>query len=82
MFDLKLFQPPPSLFRFQPFWFWNRDMTDEQIGPWSPYRWTGSSNLLRKGANQVEVKVTNTLSGLLEGKYFDYASHTLQPVNN
>ncbi|GAA4842553.1 hypothetical protein GCM10023310_20590 [Paenibacillus vulneris] len=52
------------------------------VRPWSPYRWTGPSKLLRKGANRVEVKVTNSLIGLLEGKYFDYPSHTLLPVNS
>jgi hypothetical protein len=47
---------------------------------WSPYRWIGNAELLRKGEILVEVKVTNTLIGMLEGKYFDYAEHAVKPV--
>lgn len=47
---------------------------------WSPYRWTGSTELLHKGSNLVEIKVANTLIGLLEGNYFDYTVHTVKPV--
>lgn len=48
---------------------------------WMPYRFGGSASLLREGANRIEVRVTNTLIGLLEGKYFDYAKHELKPVS-
>ncbi|WP_159884428.1 glycosyl hydrolase [Paenibacillus puerhi] len=51
------------------------------VRAWSPYRWKGESGWLRDGENRVEVRVTNTLIGLLEGKYFHYASHELKPVN-
>ena len=47
---------------------------------WSPYRWQGESSLLRQGENMVEVRVTNTLSGMLEGSYFDEGSHQIVPV--
>ncbi|MBO0791358.1 MAG: hypothetical protein J2P36_10460, partial [Ktedonobacteraceae bacterium] len=47
---------------------------------WSPYRWRGASTLLRQGSNSVEIRVTNTLSGLLEGTYFDERSHQMRPV--
>lgn len=47
---------------------------------WSPYRWTGSSALLQAGDNQIEVRITNTLIGILEGKRFDYAEHQLHDV--
>ena len=47
---------------------------------WSPYRWQGESSLLRQGENTVEVRVTNTLSGMLEGSYFDEGSHQIVPV--
>jgi len=45
------------------------------IRPWSPYVWGGASEILREGANEIEVRVTGTLIGLLEGKYFDYEQH-------
>jgi|GEM_PF-222206 len=47
---------------------------------WSPYVWEGDSAILQPGANTVEVTVTTTLIGLLEGRYFDEASHALYPV--
>ncbi|MEI7025149.1 glycosyl hydrolase [Paenibacillus sp. y28] len=52
------------------------------VRPWSPYRWEGASALLRPGSNDVEVRVTNTLIGLIEGKYFDYQAHTVIPVEH
>ncbi|HEY5004305.1 MAG TPA: glycosyl hydrolase, partial [Ktedonobacteraceae bacterium] len=48
---------------------------------WSPYRWQGESALLREGDNLVEVRVTNTLSGMLEGSYFDERSHQIVPMD-
>ncbi|GGG25549.1 glycosyl hydrolase [Paenibacillus abyssi] len=50
------------------------------VQPWTPYEWKGSSSLLAEGENIIEVKVTNTLIGMLEGKYFDYESHSLEEV--
>lgn len=47
---------------------------------WSPYRWQGESAVLREGINTVEVRVTNTLSGMLEGAYFDERSHQIVPI--
>lgn len=47
---------------------------------WSPYRWSGSSSILRAGDNRVEVRITNTLIGMLEGKQFDYAGHRLYDI--
>ncbi len=47
------------------------------VRAWSPYTWQGSRSLLLNGQNQLEVRLTNTLSGLLEGKYFDYSAHGL-----
>ncbi|MFD1674049.1 glycosyl hydrolase [Alicyclobacillus fodiniaquatilis] len=52
------------------------------VRPWSPYRWRGDTNLLRSGDNLIEVQVTNTLVGMLEGKYFDYANHQLIDVTD
>src|SRR5699024_11832408 len=49
---------------------------------WSPYRWEGETKILQSGDNSIEVEVTNTLIGLLEGKYFDYDSHTLKDVKD
>ncbi|WP_028548114.1 glycosyl hydrolase [Paenibacillus sp. UNC451MF] len=48
---------------------------------WMPYRFRGQTSELVVGTNHVEVRVTNTLIGLLEGKYFDYARHELKPVS-
>lgn len=50
------------------------------VRPWTPYVWEGDRALLQAGANRIEVRVTNTLAGLLEGKWFDYEAHQLQPV--
>ncbi|SFK67410.1 hypothetical protein SAMN03159341_10132 [Paenibacillus sp. 1_12] len=47
---------------------------------WSPYIWEGPASLLREADNHVEVKVTNTLIGLLEGKYFDYEEHAVKLI--
>ncbi|WP_165842207.1 glycosyl hydrolase [Paenibacillus xerothermodurans] len=49
------------------------------VRPWTPYRWTGAVEWLREGSNALEVRVTNTLVGLLDGTTFDYRSHTLKP---
>lgn len=47
---------------------------------WMPYRFSGPASILIEGINHIEVRVTNTLIGLLEGKYFDYAKHELKPA--
>lgn len=47
---------------------------------WSPYTWEADASLLRQGVNELEVRVTSTLIGLLEGKYFDYIQHKVEPV--
>lgn len=47
------------------------------VKPWSPYVWVGNRDLVQAGENRLEVRVTNTLVGLLEGRYFDYSSHRL-----
>jgi hypothetical protein len=69
---------------------WNPDFHDcaevfvngQPLGvrPWTPYEWRGRTDVLRSGANEVEVRVTTTLIGMLEGRRFDYPSHTLQPA--
>ncbi|MFB9277843.1 glycosyl hydrolase [Cohnella cellulosilytica] len=50
------------------------------VRPWTPYRWSGETQWLREGANEVEVRVTGTLVSFLDGDYFDYAAHKLRPV--
>lgn len=47
---------------------------------WSPYRWQGRTQLLRIGPNIFEVRVTNTINGMLEGTYFDEQQHRIAPV--
>ncbi|MEC0229910.1 glycosyl hydrolase [Paenibacillus alba] len=51
------------------------------VRPWSPYVWEGSAANLRQGANQLEVRVTGTLIGMLEGKYFDYQEHRVADIH-
>jgi len=50
------------------------------VRAWTPYQWKGLTSNLNEGKNEVEVKVTNTLIGFLEGKYFDYKEHLLRNV--
>jgi hypothetical protein len=50
------------------------------VRPWSPYVWTGLTSGLKLGANELEVRVTGTLIGLLEGKYFDYKEHKVVTI--
>jgi hypothetical protein len=50
------------------------------VRPWTPYRWAGSTDWLHQGDNELEIRVTNTLIGLLEGLTFDYETHTLQRI--
>ncbi|MFD1952855.1 hypothetical protein ACFSL6_01355 [Paenibacillus thailandensis] len=47
---------------------------------WTPYRWQGDTAVLKAGRNEIEVIVTDSLAGLLEGRYFDYARHELRSV--
>jgi hypothetical protein len=49
---------------------------------WSPYRWKGEVSWLRPGDNDIEVRITNTLIGLLEGTYFDSEHHRLQDAGH
>lgn len=51
------------------------------VRAWTPYQWEGPTSILQLGENEIEIKVTNTLIGLLEGKSFDYDTHTLKNVN-
>jgi len=37
---------------------------------------------LRPGDNDIEVRITNTLIGLLEGTYFDSEHHRLQDAGH
>ncbi|MOA22987.1 hypothetical protein D3C78_1435850 [compost metagenome] len=50
------------------------------VRAWTPYIWSGPISILREGDDDIEIVVTKTLIGLLEGKTFDYKTHTLQPV--
>jgi len=52
------------------------------VRPWTPYRWIGDRSILKQGDNLIEVRVTNTLVGLLEGKIFDYATHSLRRIQD
>lgn len=50
------------------------------VKAWSPYRWEGQTAFLLQGDNVIEVKVTNTLIGLFEGKFFNYDTHEYHDV--
>jgi len=52
------------------------------VKAWTPYQWEGASQILHQGDNELEVRITNTLIGLLEGKYFDYQEHQLREVTS
>lgn len=49
---------------------------------WSPYRWKGDTSWLRPGDNDIEIRITSTLIGLLEGTYFDSEHHRLQDAGH
>ncbi|MFD0676234.1 MULTISPECIES: glycosyl hydrolase [unclassified Paenibacillus] len=50
------------------------------VRPWSPYTWSCPSSILSLTGNEIELRVTGTLIGLLEGKYFNYKTHSLESV--
>lgn len=50
------------------------------VRAWSPYEWACDPAILCQGENELELQVTNTLIGTLEGKYFDYQEHRLRDV--
>ncbi|MDR6880703.1 glycosyl hydrolase [Bacillus sp. 3255] len=52
------------------------------VRPWSPYTWEGDTPGLQQGVNRIEVRVTGTLIGLLEGKYFDYREHRIDDIHS
>ncbi|MFA9378862.1 MAG: glycosyl hydrolase [Lachnotalea sp.] len=51
----------------------------ENVGvkAYTPYVWEVKAQILKKGANKVNFKLTNTLANMLDGTYFDYDSHQL-----
>ncbi|MCR8635354.1 glycosyl hydrolase [Paenibacillus radicis (ex Xue et al. 2023)] len=52
------------------------------VRSWTPYSWEGSSSVLQNGENLIEIRVTNTLVGLLEGKTFNYATHKIERIED
>lgn len=44
----------------------------------SPYIWKGDGAMLKKGENEVEICRTNTLSGMLDGTWFDDKKHCVR----
>jgi hypothetical protein len=57
-------------------------LNDYSLGvkAWSPYTWRGNQSWLKLGENKLEVRITNTLVRLLEGRYFDYKTHRLLTI--
>jgi len=47
---------------------------------WLPYRWKGTSAILKIGNNSVEIRQTNTLSGMLDGLFFDERTHQMLSI--
>lgn len=50
------------------------------VKAYTPYAWTCEKGCLRDGGNRVTVRITNTLANMLDGTYFDYASHSLMKI--
>ena len=50
------------------------EVNGEKLGAraFSPYCWSGSASLLKKGENSIRLTIANTLINMLEGSYFDY----------
>lgn len=42
---------------------------------WAEYGWEVPDEAIRQGENQITLKVANTMSGLMEGQYFDQEAH-------
>ncbi len=42
---------------------------------WAEYGWEVPDEAIRQGENQLTLKVANTMSGLMEGQYFDQEAH-------
>ncbi|MDF2959055.1 MAG: hypothetical protein K0S39_790 [Paenibacillus sp.] len=51
------------------------------VRSWTPYVWTGQGEWLAPGANNLELRVDNTLSLRLDGTYFDYALHQIKETS-
>lgn len=47
------------------------------VRAFSPYTFPVEKNVLKAGPNEITLKVTNTLSNMLDGTYFDYKKHAL-----
>ncbi len=54
----------------------------ESIGvkAFTPYTFPVAKNILKTGTNEITLKVTNTLSNMLDGTYFDYKKHALVTI--
>ncbi len=52
------------------------------VRAFTPYAFPVEKGILKSGMNQVTLKVTNTLSNMLDGTYFDYEKHKLVSINN
>ena len=53
-------------------------INDHNLGVrvFSPYLWQGNpSGILKQRSNSVKLTITNTLSNMFEGSYFDYEKH-------
>ncbi len=47
---------------------------------YAPYIWKCNNKVWKKGKNQVEIKVTNTLSNMMDGTFFDYDKHAVVEI--
>lgn len=54
---------------------------DLGVRPWTPYEWRCPAYALSpSGENRLEIQLTNTLAGMLDGRYFDYRAHTRREI--
>ncbi len=50
------------------------------VRAFTPYLYNVGKDVLRLGANDVQIRVTNSLANMLDGTYFDYEDHKLVKI--
>lgn len=47
---------------------------------YTPYLWKCDKSFLKENNNRIRISITNTLSNMLDGTYFDYENHRLVTI--
>ena len=50
------------------------------VKAYTPYEWKCDHSFLKEKDNRIRVSITNTLSNMLDGTYFDYENHRLVSI--